>query len=368
MKNLIPGLPEEIGMECLIRVPHDTFPLLRQVCRRWKKAVESPLYHLLRRSAASSRRLIIFSQAHPSPSNESSAAAAQKHPCSLPPFRLAALRPTTGEWAHLPPIPGLSRGLPLFSGLASAGTNLILVGGWDPDTWAPSSAVYIFSFLSGSWRRGCPMPGPSRSFFACAAAPDGQVFVAGGHDEEKNALRSAMVYDVGSDDWTVLPEMAAERDECTGLFDVNENLFRVIGGYCTSMQGMFGESAEAFDVGERRWREAENAAVEDGECARTCAAGGDGRIYMYGRGRRSVVVKEGEGWREVAGVPENVRMASQMVACDRGLMIVVGSGSAGGSQAAYLLEMKQGEAAAWQRVEMPREYSGYVQSGCCIEI
>lgn len=212
------------------------------------------------------------------------------------------------------------------------------------------------------------MPGPRRSFFACAASPDSsQVFVAGGHDEEKNALRSAMSYDVEADDWTEMPDMTMERDECTGVFDANAKLFRVVSGYCTSMQGNFERSAEAFDVGERRWRPVEEAAVEEGEYARTCIVGGDGKMYMCGGSGRAVVVKEGEGWREVAEVPEDVRMAPRILAWGQSL-VVVGSGSPGGAQAAYLMEMKPGAAATWRRLDMTSEFSGHVQGGCCIEI
>lgn len=74
------------------------------------------------------------------------------------------------------------------------GTRLLVVGGWDPETWAPTDSVLVYDFLTAAWRHGAAMPGPRRSFFACAAV-GGKVFVAGGHDEEKNALRSALAYD-----------------------------------------------------------------------------------------------------------------------------------------------------------------------------
>uniref|UniRef100_A0A0E0KIR4 Uncharacterized protein n=1 Tax=Oryza punctata TaxID=4537 RepID=A0A0E0KIR4_ORYPU len=94
------------------------------------------------------------------------------------------------------------------------------------------------------------MPGPRRSFFACAAVGR-WVFVAGGHDEEKNALRSAVAYDADADAWVALPDMATERDEardvCVG------GRFVVVGGYPTEAQGRFVGFAEAFDSTTWAW-------------------------------------------------------------------------------------------------------------------
>ncbi|PKA64512.1 F-box/kelch-repeat protein [Apostasia shenzhenica] len=362
MENLIPGLPEEIAVECLIRVSHQSFAQLRRVCRRWKQKLDSPLFYRLRLSAGFARSLLALTQAE----HLAGVAPSQKHPSSFPAYRLTVIDPAAGEWNALPAIPGLSRGLPLFFRLASAGCKLVVVGGWDPDTLAATDSVYVYDFLAGAWRRGRPMPGPRRSFFACASSPDGRVFVAGGHDEEKNALRSAMVYDVGKDEWAPLPEMARERDECAGV--IVGGMFRVLGGYSTAMQGRFGGCAESFDIGKWRWLPVEEAAMSEGESPRTSVAGDDGRVYMC----RGVWVAsseaEGEGWRAVAQLPEDVRVALVMIWW-KGKLVVVGTGCHGGEQAAYVLHMKQGTGSpAWLKMEVPAEYSGNVQCGCCVEI
>lgn len=68
----------------------------------------------------------------------------------------------------------------------------------------------------------------ARSFFACAVV-DRLVYVAGGHDNQKNALRSAEVYDPEADEWRALPPMAEERDECQGV--AQDGRFCVVSGY-----------------------------------------------------------------------------------------------------------------------------------------
>ncbi|PKU69310.1 F-box/kelch-repeat protein [Dendrobium catenatum] len=72
------------------------------------------------------------------------------------------------------------------------------------------------------------MPGPTCFLFACAGSPSNQVFIAGGHDERKNALKLAMVYDIAKDDWTMLPEMTREREDYMLVFVAG--LFQVVGG------------------------------------------------------------------------------------------------------------------------------------------
>ncbi|THF95208.1 hypothetical protein TEA_016025 [Camellia sinensis var. sinensis] len=60
-------------------------------------------------------------------------------------------------------------GLPIFCQLAGVGLNLVVMGGWNPVTWQVSNAVFVYDFVSATWKRGADMPGGPRSFFACAS-------------------------------------------------------------------------------------------------------------------------------------------------------------------------------------------------------
>ncbi|KAL0905780.1 hypothetical protein M5K25_024218 [Dendrobium thyrsiflorum] len=352
MEELIPGLPEEIGLECLIRVPHGTLPLLRQVCRRWKQATESPLFHHLRRSASSSHHLIIFIEAR------RAARRSLRFFSSQPYCRLAALNLSTGEWAPLPPIPLVSLGHPFFFSVVASGLHLVVIGGLDRYSLNCNEGVYVYSFLSNTWRPGRPMPGPTRFLFACAGNPSNQIFIAGGHDERKKALKSAIVYDIAKDDWTMLPEMAREREDCTGVFVAG--LFQVIGG---SIHKRLEWSREAFDVREQRWRAMEEEAVPEEEFSKTCVMGGHGQIYKYGVGGKMLLVKEGEEWRELAELPEEVRGSPIMVAWVERLMVARVE-SCGWPSVVFVLEMKKGVAIGWRRMAFPKKYHGYFYTAC----
>ncbi|VAI89467.1 unnamed protein product [Triticum turgidum subsp. durum] len=353
MSDLIPGLPEEVARECLIRVGFDQLPAVRRISRQWKEEVESPDYGRLRRAEGLARPVVAMVQAQP---EHVEPGPAQKHASasaanggSANNYRMVLLDPVEGRWAPLPVLPGTTGSLPLFCQVAAVDgaqgrKRLVVVGGWDPESWAPTDSVYVYDFLTGAWRRGAPMPGPRRSFFATAAVR-GVVYVAGGHDEEKNALRSALAYDPDADAWAALPDMAEERDEPRGLCVGGR--FLVVGGYPT-----------------------QESLLEDGTCPRTCCvAPGAERMYMLRDG--NLVARDAgasAGWRTVASVPEDARTASTVSAIPGGRVVVIGSGCHGGDQTVYMLRDEAGKAASWARAPAPPEFSGHVQAACLLEI
>ncbi|KAJ1278470.1 hypothetical protein BS78_04G081900 [Paspalum vaginatum] len=360
--DLIPGLPDDLARECLERVAFEQLPAARRVSRGWKAEVESPAHHRFRRR----RTLLALTQARPPLAGSGPA---RKYAADGYSFRLVLHDPAAGAWTPLPPLPGAG-GLPLFCQLAAVGegpaAKLLVLGGWDPETWAPTPAVHAYDFLTGAWRRGADMPGPPRSFFACAAV-GGRVFVAGGHDAEKNALRSAAAYDAAADAWTALPEMARERDEPRGV-RVAGRFFLVVGGYPTDAQGRFAGSAEAFDPATWSWGPVQERVIEDGACPRTCCAAdddaGSGRMYMVHDGCVLARDAGGGAWRTLARVPEDGRAAKAVVAVGDGRVVVLGA-----EQDVHVLSHGGATAApSWTRAAAPPEFAGNVQAACCVHI
>ncbi|XP_057968130.1 F-box/kelch-repeat protein At1g15670 [Malania oleifera] len=354
--ELIPGLPDDVGRDCLIRVPYDHFSSASSVCRRWKAEIQHPDFFRSRKSAGCARSIVVMAQARVDPAEVPSSL---KHLAS-PAYRLTLCDPGIGSWHELPAVPGFAGLLPMFCRIVGVGSDLVVMGGWDPTTWEVSNAVFIYNFVSTSWRRGADMPGRRRSFFGCASDSRRAVFVAGGHDEEKNALRSALAYDVPNDEWTPLPDMECQRDECKGLFRGGK--FHVIGGYTTEMQGRFERSAEAFDVTTWHWYPPQADLLEANVCPRTCVDGSGGKLYMCLK--EHVAVFDKSKGQEVAELPADVCR----IACTsswEGRLLVIGSARIGGPHSAYILDLKDYK---WTSVTAPVEYSGHVQSACCLEI
>ncbi|CAA6660255.1 unnamed protein product [Spirodela intermedia] len=250
---LIPGLPDEVAMDCLARVPYRFHCGLRSVCRGWRDLLGSPLFYSQRRKTGKGEALVCLVQAlRAGPRRRGRKKnAARAPPC----YGLSIYNSTLGEWHRLsfPPASGLA--VPLFAQCAAvqASGKIVLMGGWDPTSFDSVSDVYVIDLVTGRGRRGAPMT-PARSFFACAVVGP-LVYVAGGHDNQKNALRTAAVYDTAADEWRPLPPMADERDECQGVALAGE--FWVVSGYGTDSQGRFDPAVECYDPAAGRWRKEE---------------------------------------------------------------------------------------------------------------
>ncbi|XP_061338573.1 F-box/kelch-repeat protein At1g80440-like [Gastrolobium bilobum] len=365
MMELISGLPDDVARDCLIRVSYQQFSAVASVCKGWNTEIQMPEFRRRRRTTGHSEKIFVTVQSRVDSDKRESGLLVKA--MTNPVFRLSVFEPETGIWSELPMAPEFHNGLPMFCQIAGVGYDLVIMGGWDPDSWKASNSVFIYNFLSAKWRRGADMPGGPRTFFACASDYDRTVYVAGGHDEEKNALRSAFAYDVARDVWVPLPDMARERDECKAVFRRDgggSGTLRVVGGYRTEMQGRFEPSAEAFDVDAWKWSPLEEEFLDGGACPRTCVDGGDeeGRMYMCRGG--DVVELKGNTWQTVAKVPGEIRNVACVGAWE-GALLLIGSSGLGEPHMGFLLDLKSG---AWAKLDSPDNYTGHVQSGCLLEI
>ncbi|CAN8233453.1 unnamed protein product [Cochlearia groenlandica] len=360
--ELIPDLPYDVARECLLRSSYKQFPVIASVCKGWNREVSLSEFFEQRKASGHSQDLLVLSQARVDPVSESGSG---KRSFVTHEYKFVVLEFGSGLWTELPPIPGRSNGLPLFCSLVSVGSDLIVLGGIDPITWQASDSVFAFSFLTSKWRVGATMPGVRRSFFGCASDSDRTVLVAGGHDEEKQALTSAIMYDVAEDKWTVLPDMARERDECKAIF--HAGIFHVIGGYSTEEQGRFNKTVESFNTSTWRWGPLKEDFIDAGESVSLpiyAAAGENGDLYACLRG--DVMKLTNDTWHKVGHVPDDVYNVGYM-AVKKGKLIVIGNGKGMGSygEAAtvgYLCELRTSR---WVKLETN---VGHVQAGCFLEV
>lgn len=357
--ELIPDLPESIARECLIRSSYHQFPLMASVCKAWQREISLSDFFRHRKASGHSQELVVLSQARFDPVEKLGSAKA----IPTPVYRISVLELGSGRRSELPPVPGQSKGLPLFCRLASVGSDLVVLGGLDPVSWRTSDSVFIFNFLTSTWRVGTSMPGGPRSFFACASDSQRNVFVAGGHDEDKNAMASALVYDVAQDRWAFLPDMVRERDECTAIFHAGK--FHVIGGYATEEQGQFSETAELFDVTTWRWDLQANdfLSSEMTMWPPICAAGENGERYVCCR--RDLMVKRDDTWEKVGNLPADVCNVSYVAVRGSGKLVVIGSARYGEPTVGYNWDMRNSR---WVKLDTYDKYEGHVQAGCFLEI
>uniref|UniRef100_A0A0D9VH83 F-box domain-containing protein n=1 Tax=Leersia perrieri TaxID=77586 RepID=A0A0D9VH83_9ORYZ len=360
--ELIPGLPGDVAMECLARVPLRSHRAMRHVCRGWRRASSGEDFRRHRRAAGAEEHVVFLVQATPARGvvgDGKEFTAAVK--CAL-----AAANLTTGEWRRV------EGGVTFFARCAAAGDGHVAVlGGWDPAAAAPcclSRDVRVLDVSTGTWRRGAAMP-DARGFFGCAGGGGGEVYVAGGHDESKNALRSAYAYDVAADAWRALPDMSEERDEPQLVVETRGNRVLAASGYPTDAQGAFKKTAEMY-AGDGDW-------TSTGDILpKTCMAAVGGKVWAIGAGKGGVKewdVAAGAGggaWRDVADGPPGMKACVQAVGLGGGDGVFVfgkadDAAEKEGRHAAWVMDAG---GAAWRRVAVPPGFAGFAYSAAAVRV
>ncbi|KAM7280902.1 hypothetical protein ACFE04_008036 [Oxalis oulophora] len=270
--SLIPGLPHDIALDCLTRVPLQSHSDMKLVCHSWRQLLSRRSYfYQQRRKFNKSGQLIFLVQSSLSTETPLTSSPVTTTTITKPvPLQQRAVQQvsvfngTDHSW-HTLTLTDVTITIPLFSHCVTLTSlnKVMLLGGWDPISFDPVPYPYIIDLVTGHCKRGASMLTP-RSFFACGSSSvvggnsTSFIYVAGGHDASKNALKSAEVYDVAADEWRMLPDMEEERDECHGLSWDDHGKFWVVSGYGTDNQGKFRSDAEYFDISLGFWTKIDN--------------------------------------------------------------------------------------------------------------
>ncbi|KAG8090906.1 hypothetical protein GUJ93_ZPchr0011g28852 [Zizania palustris] len=358
--ELIPGVPDDVAVDCLARVPHGSHREMRRVCRGWRSAASAPAFESARAEAGANEDLVFLLQfGNPAAGEGPKDGDA---PANSPAYGVAVYNVTTGEWSRerAPPVP-------MFAQCAAVGSRLAVMGGWDPQTFEPVADVHVLDAATGVWHRGAPMRS-ARSFFACAAA-GGKIYVAGGHDKHKNALKTAEAYDAVADAWDPLPDMSEERDECDGMATVAGDRFLAVSGYRTARQGGFERDAEWFDPATRAWRRLDRVRAPP-SAAHVVVRG---RVWCIEGAAVMEWLGEHHGWREVGPFPPGLKAGTARAVCVGGGERVVVTGAiddadgngSGGRHAVWVFDVKTKN---WTVVRPPPEFAGFAFSIASVRV
>ncbi|GLJ14053.1 hypothetical protein SUGI_0224780 [Cryptomeria japonica] len=171
--KILPGLPDDIGRECLLRVPLTSHYKLARVCKIWKDNVYNPLFYQDRKRSGLSQKLIILP-------------CSDERGCSYcVPFNHKLL------------IMGLLSDSPHF-------TN--------------HKALVIYDFSSGKWKRGPDLPDRRNNPCCSLDSAKGLIYIAGGRHSDEGELRTAIVYDIQEEKWEYLPPMIWSGYNCHSVF------------------------------------------------------------------------------------------------------------------------------------------------------
>uniref|UniRef100_A0A7N0ZXG4 F-box domain-containing protein n=1 Tax=Kalanchoe fedtschenkoi TaxID=63787 RepID=A0A7N0ZXG4_KALFE len=186
---LIPGLPDDLAIACLIRVPRVDHSKLRLVSKRWYRLLRGNFYYTLRKDQGVAEEWIYIMKRDKEKK-----------------LSWHAFDPVYLVWQPLPPVPKEYTHAIGF-GCAVLRDHLYLFGGKDPMKGSMRRVTY-YSARTNSWHRAPDMK--RRRHFLGSCVINKCLYVAGGeNDGAHRTMRSAEVYDPNKCQWMYISDMTA---------------------------------------------------------------------------------------------------------------------------------------------------------------
>lgn len=186
---LLPGLPDDLAIACLIRVPRMEHFKLRLVCKRWHRLLAGNFFYLLRKNLGMAEEWIYIMKRDRDGK-----------------LSWLAFDPMYQLWQALPPLPREYTEALDFGCAVLSGCYLYLFGGKDPVKGSMRRVVF-YNAKTNKWHRAPDML-RRRHFFGCCVI-NNCLYVAGGESEGTHrSLRSAEVYDPIKNRWSFISDMS----------------------------------------------------------------------------------------------------------------------------------------------------------------
>lgn len=186
---LLPGLPDDLAIACLIRVPRVEHRKLRLVCKRWYRLLVGNFFYSLRKSLGIAEEWIYVIKRDRDGK-----------------ISWHAFDPVYQLWQPLPPVPREYSGALGFGCAVLNGCHLYLFGGKDPLKGSMRRVIF-YSARTNKWHRAPDMLRRRHFFGSCVI--NNCLYVAGGENEGVHrSLRSAEVYDPNKNRWSFVSDMS----------------------------------------------------------------------------------------------------------------------------------------------------------------
>ncbi|CAM6125481.1 unnamed protein product [Calypogeia fissa] len=189
--SLLPGLPNDIALQCLARVPRRCHPRLAMVCKRWKEMLLSREYYFLRKEMSLTEGWIY------SLIRDSSEI-----------LHWFVMDPMERKWRELPKMPGdCAKRYGVTSEVLDK--QLFVLGGLKKYQ-SPTSEVVKYDPVTNQWIEVANME-TARCYFVCAAF-DGQLYAVGGMGTHTGVPSSWEVYDSATKRWSSFEDQNIVQD------------------------------------------------------------------------------------------------------------------------------------------------------------
>ncbi|CAI9100174.1 OLC1v1037114C1 [Oldenlandia corymbosa var. corymbosa] len=195
---LLPGLPDDLAIACLIRVPRIEHRKLRLVCKRWYRLLAGNFFYSLRKNLGIAEEWIYIMKRDRDGK-----------------LSWHAFDPMYQLWQPLPPVPKEYSEALGFGCVVLSGCHLYLFGGKDPVKGSMRRVIF-YSARTNKWHRAPDMLRRRHFFGSCVI--NNCVYVAGGENEGiHRSLRSAEVYDPNKNRWSFISDMSTEMVPLIGV-------------------------------------------------------------------------------------------------------------------------------------------------------
>ncbi|XP_020694150.1 F-box/kelch-repeat protein At1g55270 [Dendrobium catenatum] len=185
---LLPNLPDDLAIACLIRVPRVEHQNLRLVCKRWNRLLTGNYFYSLRKRLGMAEEWVYVIKRDRDGK-----------------ISWHAFDPIYQLWQPLPPVPVEYSEALGFGCAVLSGCYLYLFGGKDPLRGSMRRVVF-YNARTNKWHRAPDML--RKRQFSGSSVINNCLYVAGGECEGiHRTLRSAEVYDPNKNRWTFIGEM-----------------------------------------------------------------------------------------------------------------------------------------------------------------
>ncbi|KAL7594573.1 F-box/kelch-repeat protein At1g55270 [Lactuca sativa] len=186
---LLPGLPDDLAIACLTRVPRAEHNKLRLVSKRFFRLLSSNYFYSLRKTLGMAEEWVyVFKRDRDG--------------------RISwhAFDPTYQIWQPLPPVPVDYENALGFGCAVLSGCHLYLFGGKDPLKGSMRRVVF-YNARTNRWHKAPDMQRKRHFFGSCVI--NNCLYVAGGEcDGVHRTLRSVEVYDPNKRRWSFITDMS----------------------------------------------------------------------------------------------------------------------------------------------------------------
>ncbi|KAE8711301.1 F-box/kelch-repeat protein [Hibiscus syriacus] len=224
---LLPGLPDDLAIACLIRVPRTEHRKVRIVCKRWYRLLAGNFFYSLRKSLGMAEEWVYIFKRD-----------------SDGKISWNAFDPINQLWQPLPPVPREYSEALGFGCAVLSGCHLYLFGGKDRQRGSMRRVIF-YSARTNKWHRAPDMLRKRHLFGSCVI--NNCLYVAGGECEEiHRTLRSAEVYDPNKNRWSFVQDMSTAMVPFIGIVCDGKWFVKGMGSHHEVM-------SEAYDPESNSW-------------------------------------------------------------------------------------------------------------------